>query len=133
MEKHYETKIGRITEKCAGMDGAVISTIIRCGWEHIAGLSDDDIKSNVEENSFINAELPVSILKAAREICNTCDLWEDFLPYIRKHLTMVNCPSESATLYREDFSNGTWDILQRTFDEENVSQMEFRYNSFHAE
>ena len=117
MEKYYETKIGKIIEKNfdARMTNAVIGYIIDEGWENVKDITDEEI-SSFEDQGLMTKEFSQALVRTAREICQTCNMWDDFMPYIRCHIGINGYQTQELTLDREDYSESEWDNFTYQLD-----------------
>ena len=112
MQKYYETKIGKIVDANfdARMTNAVIGYIIDKGWDNVKCITDEQI-SNLESQALMTKEFVQSLVKTAREICQTCSMWEDLMPYIRCHIGINGYQTQEIRLEKEDYTESEWDNL----------------------
>ena len=112
MQKYYETKIGEIINKNfdARMTNAVIAYIVDKGWNNVKDITDEQI-ANIESQGLMTKEFVQALVKTAREICQTCNMWEDLMPYIRCHIGINGYQTQEIRLEKEDFSESEWDSL----------------------
>ena len=117
MQKYYETKIGEIVNKNfdARMTNAVIGYIVDKGWDNVKDITDEQI-SNLESQGLMTKEFAQALVKTAREICQTCSMWEDLMPYIRCHIGIHGYQTQEIRLEKEDYSEDQWDNLTYQLD-----------------
>ena len=117
MEKYYETKIGRIVEKNfdARMTNAVIAYIVDKGWDNVKDITDEQI-SEIKDQGIMGADFSQALVRTAREICQTCSMWDDFMPYIRCHIGINGCQTQEVKFDKEDFSEDEWDNFTYQLD-----------------
>ena len=128
MQKYYETKIGKIIEANfnARMTNAVIAYIVDKGWDNVKDITDEDIL-NLESQGLMTKEFVQALVKTAREICQTCSMWEDLMPYIRCHIGINGYQTQEVRFEREDFFEREWDNL---IDQLNVDDDVDRIDGF---
>lgn len=116
MTKYYDTKIGKIIDKIfdARMTNAVIGYIIDKGWDNVKEITDEEIAS-IEGQALMTVEFAQVLVRTAREICRTCSVWEDFMPYIRCHIGINGYQTEEFSLYTEDFNENQWENIMDEF------------------
>ena len=112
MQKYYETKIGKIVDKNfdARMTNAVIAYIVDNGWNNVKDITDEQIL-NLEAQGLMTKEFAQALVKTAREICQTCSMWEDLMPYIRCHIGINGYQTQEIRLEKEDYTESEWDNL----------------------
>lgn len=112
MTKYYETKIGKIIEKNfdSRMTNAVISYIIDKGWDNVKDITDEQIKE-VKGNSMMTDRFSQGLVRTAREITRECNVFDDFLPFIRLYIPMNNYQTHDVRFFKEDIEENTWDML----------------------
>ena len=117
MQKYYETKIGEIINKNfdARMTNAVIGYIVDKGWDYVKDITDEQIL-NLESQALMTKEFVQALVKTAREICQTCSMWEDFMPYIRCFIGINGYQTQEIRLEKEDYSESEWDNLTYQLD-----------------
>lgn len=117
MTKWYENKVGKIIDEefDARLDGAILSEILRIGWETCAAITDEEIDS-VEGNGIMTKEFCQSMMRAERRICKECNMFKDFFPYIRKYMGINGCQAHDITLYQEDYQSDQWNEILYKLD-----------------
>ena len=117
MQKYYETKIGKIIDENfdARMTNAVIAYIVDKGWDNVKDITDKQI-SEIRDQGIMGADFSQALVKTAREICQTCSMWEDLMPYIRCHIGINGYQTQEIRLEKEDYSEDEWDNLTYQLD-----------------
>lgn len=117
MQKYYETKIGEIIDKNfdSRMTNAVIAYIVDKGWGNVKDITDKQI-SEIKDQGIMGAEFSQALVRTAREICQTCSMWEDLMPYIRCHIGINGYQAQEIRLEKEDYSEDEWDNLTYQLD-----------------
>ena len=117
MQKYYETKIGEIINKNfdARMTNAVIAYIVDKGWDNVKDITDEQILK-LEDQGIMTAEFTQALVRTAREICQTCSMWEDLMPFIRCHIGINGYQTQEIRLEKEDYSESEWDNLTYQLD-----------------
>lgn len=126
MIRYYDTKIGKIIDKNfdGRMTNAVIGYIIDKGWENVKEITDEQI-AKIEGQALMTAEFAQALVKTAREICQSCSMWEDFMPYIRCHIGINGYQTEEFRLDREEVANyGFNSVLEALGVDEDVDRIE---------
>lgn len=126
MQRYYETKIGKIidTNFDARMTNAVIGYIVDKGWDNVKEITDEQI-AEIEGQALMTAEFAQALVKTAREICQTCSMWEDFMPFIRCHIGINGYQTQELRLEKEDYSEDEWDNLTYQLDiDEDIDRVE---------
>lgn len=117
MQKYYETKIGEIIDKNfdARMTNAVIGYIVDKGWDYVKDITDEQI-SKIEDQALMTKEFSQALVKTAREICQTCSMWEDLMPYIRCHIGINGYQTQEIRIEKEDYTEDQWDNITYQLD-----------------
>ena len=117
MQMYYETKIGQIIDKNfdARMTNAVIGYIVDKGWDYVKDITDEQI-SKIEDQALMTKEFSQALVKTAREICKTCSMWEDLMPYIRCHIGINGYQTQKIRIEREDYTEDQWDNITYQLD-----------------
>ena len=124
MQRYYDTKIGQIIDKNFDnrMANMVIAYIVDKGWDNVTKITDEQI---AEIQGIMKANFIQALVKTAREICQTCDMWEDFMPYIRCHIGINGYQTEEFRLDREEVANyGFNSVLEALGVDEDVDRIE---------
>lgn len=118
MTHWYETKVGKIIKSNSvdQMDGAIVNYIVGKGWDNVKDITDEQI-SSIEGNDFMSKDYLQGIVKSAREITRSCDMYNDFYSYIRLYMGNHSCPTKDITLHKEDFSDDKWEEILSKYED----------------
>lgn len=99
-----------------GLAMPVITYITEKGWANVKKITDSDLES-VKGTQIMTKNFQISLINTAREICNTCDMLNDFFPYVASLKDDAD-----ITIYRDDVHECTWDqiLSDAGLDEEDV-------------
>ena len=94
------------------MEMAVVTYIIDKGWEHVKQITEKQILE-LEGNAFMTDRFVQSLVRCAVKICNECDVFNDFLPFIVNDLFISNAKRFEINLEKDDVSNYQWSQILR--------------------
>ena len=104
VSKEFGKKVSDIIEK--GFDGrlvgAVIGYLFDKGIDNVKEITDEDI-AEIPGNGFMTASFSQALVRTAREIARSCDLYKDIFPFITCELPNAYCQTKYIVWYKEDF------------------------------
>lgn len=103
-------------ERCGTM---VLSYLFDKGIQFLRQISDDDIDA-LEGNPMMPEEFVQTLVRTARTIAETCDLFNDILPY---YMTEIS-PAKEIDIWQSDVSDSCWDELMDEYEEEMYADSE---------
>lgn len=87
--------------------GVVITYLFDKGIENVAEITDEQI-SEIPGNGFMTASFSQALVRTAREIAKTCDLYKDIFPFITCKLPNAYCQAKEVTWFKEEFDDCDW-------------------------
>ena len=105
VSKEFGKKVSDIIEKefDGRLAGAVISYLFDKGIDNVKEITDEDI-AEIPGNGFMTASFSQALVRAAREIARSCDLYKDIFPFITCELPNAYCQTKYIVWYKEDFN-----------------------------
>ena len=73
------------------------------GIDNVKEISDEDI-AEIPGNGFMTASFSQALVRTAREIARSCDLYKDIFPFITCELPNAYCQTKYIVWYKEDFN-----------------------------
>jgi hypothetical protein len=103
-------------ERCGAM---VLSYLFDKGIELVRQISDGDIDA-LEGNPMMTDEFVQTLVRTARTVAKTCDLFQDILPY---YMTEIS-PVKEIDLWQSDVPDHLWEEIMGTFEDEMYADSE---------
>ena len=105
VSKEFGKKVSDIIEKefDGRLAGAVIGYLFDKGIDNVKEISDEDI-AEIPGNGFMTASFSQALVRTAREIARSCDLYKDIFPFITCELPNAYCQTKYIVWYKEDFN-----------------------------
>ena len=94
------------------MEMPVVTYIINTGWERVKQHTEEEILK-VKGNAIMSDEFVQDLVRCAVKICNECDMFSDFLPFIVNYLFIYNAKMFEINLEKDDVSNYQWEQILR--------------------
>ena len=94
------------------MEMAVVTHIVDKGWEHVKQITEEEILE-VKGNAFMTDKFIQALVRCAVKICNECDVFADFVPFIVNYLFVPNAKMFEINLEKDDVSNYQWSQILR--------------------
>lgn len=109
VNKEFGKKVSDIIEKefDGRLAGAVISYLFDKGIDNVKEITDEDI-AEIPGNGLMTASFSQALVKTAREIAKTCNLYKDIFPFITCQLPNCNCQTRMLTWFKEEFDPYDW-------------------------
>ncbi len=106
VNKEFGKKVFDIIEKefDGRLAGAVINYLFDKGIENVKEITDEDI-AEIPGNGLMTANFSQALVRTAREIAKTCDLYKDIFPFITCELPNAYCQTKHMKWYKEDFED----------------------------
>ena len=109
-------KVKRIIEKnfdCSAM--MVVQYLMDKGIENLKEITEEDILT-IEGNGLMTASFVQDLVRTASIIAKECEVVDDILPYIVMELYVPKTETKEISLYKESFSNDSWDEIISDLD-----------------
>ena len=111
--------------------GVVITYLFDKGIENVAEITDEQI-SEIPGNGLMTASFSQALVKTAREIAKTCDLYKDIFPFITCQLPNCNCQTKTMNWYKENFyDESDWqkvvEDMDIDYDADEVKEIQVTY------
>lgn len=109
INRGFGKKVSDIIEKefDGRLAGAVIGYLFDKGIDNVKEITDEDI-AEIPGNGFMTASFSQALVRTAREIAQSCDLYKDIFPFITTCLPNTYCQTKEVSWFKEEFDDYDW-------------------------